>query len=160
MSNLKIVTIPDPILTRKTEAVKDFNPALNKLVTDMIQACKTANGIGLAAPQIGKSIRLCIIDLDHLGLAPFALVNPQIKKRSWKKIEMEEGCLSIPGIFGIVKRPAKISVEAQNLDGKKHTFVADGLVARVIQHEVDHLDGILFTSKMSKQTLGRPKDKM
>ncbi len=157
---LKIVTIPDPILTSKTEPVKDFNPVLKKLVSDMIQTCKNANGIGLAAPQIGKSIRLCIINLDHLGLAPFALVNPRITKKSWKKIEMEEGCLSIPGIFGIVKRPAKITVEAQNLKGEKSTFMADGLVSRVIQHEVDHLDGILFTSKMGKATSGKPKEKM
>lgn len=157
---LKIVTIPDPILTKKTSLIDEPGPYIKKLVADMIEACRKSNGIGLAAPQIGKSIRLCIINLEHVGLTPFALINPKIIKRSWKKIEMEEGCLSIPGIFGIVKRPERIKVEAQNLNGEKHVFDADGLVARVIQHEVDHLDGILFTSKMKKETSGKAQEKM
>ncbi len=157
---LKIVQIPDPILTKKTEPIKQIDPGLVKLVEEMIDACRKANGIGLAAPQIGKSIRLCIINLEHMGLPPFALVNPKITKKSWKKVEMEEGCLSIPGVYGMVKRPAKIKVQAKNLDGDKHVFEADGLLARVIQHEVDHLDGILFTTKMSKQTPGKPEEKM
>lgn len=152
---LKVITIPDPILNTKTKPVDRFNNDLRELVSDMIEACRSANGIGIAAPQIGKSIRLCIINLEHMGLMPFALVNPKIIKKSWKKIEMEEGCLSIPGVFGIVKRPKKIKVEAQNLHGEKNTFKADGMLSRVIQHEIDHLDGILFTSKMIRQTDGR-----
>jgi peptide deformylase len=151
---LKLVTIPNPILNKKTTLIKDFDKSLDKLVSDMIESCRKANGIGLAAPQIGKSIRLCIINLEHLGLPPFALVNPKIIKKSWKKVDMEEGCLSIPGVFGMVKRPVKIVVEAQNLKGEVNKFEADGMLSRVIQHEVDHLDGILFTSKMSKQTTG------
>ena len=157
---LKIVTIPDPILNKKTELIKKIDSGLLKLVDHMIETCRKANGIGLAAPQIGKSIRLCIINLEHLGMPPFALVNPKIVKKSFKKIELEEGCLSIPGVFGIVKRPVKIQVEALTLNGDKHKFEADGLLSRVIQHEVDHLDGILFTSKMTKQTTGKPKEKM
>lgn len=149
--NLKIVTIPNPILTKKTELVKKIDQNLLKLVDDMIKTCRKASGIGLAAPQIGKSIRLCVINLEHLGLTPFALINPKITKKSWKKIEMEEGCLSIPGIFGIVKRPEKIKVKAQSINGDKQIFDAEGLIARVIQHEIDHLDGILFTSKMIKE---------
>lgn len=159
-SMLKIVTIPDPILTQKTSLLKTVDSSLTKLADEMIETCRKANGIGLAAPQIGQSIRFCIINLEHLGLPPFALVNPKITSKSWKKIEMEEGCLSIPGIFGIVKRPQKIKVTAQNLKGEKHSFEADGMLARVIQHEVDHLDGILFTSKMIKQTSGKPEEKM
>lgn len=157
---LKIVTIPDLILTKKTSLIKEVDSTTKKLVGDMIEVCRKANGIGLAAPQIGKSIRLCIINLEHMGLLPFALINPRIIKKSWKKIEMEEGCLSIPGVFGIVKRPERIKVEAQNLNGEKNVFYATGMVSRVIQHEVDHLDGILFTSKMSRETSGRPKEKM
>ncbi len=157
---LKIVTIPDPVLTKKTSLVKTFDSALKKLSEEMIKACKSAHGIGLAAPQIGKSIRMCIIDLEHMGLPAFVLVNPKITKKSWKKVDMEEGCLSIPGVFGIVKRPEKIKVEAQNLQGEKHLFDASGLVARVIQHEVDHLDGVLFTSKIIKKTSGKPDEKM
>jgi peptide deformylase len=157
---LKVVTIPNPILNKKTELIKKIDSEILTLVRDMVDACRKANGIGLAAPQIGKSIRLCIINLEHLGLPPFALINPKIVKKSWKKVEMEEGCLSIPGVFGMVKRPVKVTVEAQNLEGGKNKFEADGLLSRVIQHEVDHLDGILFTSKMSKLTSGKPKEKM
>lgn len=130
------------------------------MVQQMIESCRKVNGIGLAAPQIGKSIRLCIINLEHMGLPPFALINPKITKKSWKKVEMEEGCLSIPGLFGIVKRPQKVTVEALNLKGEKNKFVADGMLSRVVQHEVDHLDGILFTSKMIRQTSGKPQEKM
>ncbi len=157
---LKIVKIPNPILNKKTALIKKFDASLVKLAEDMIETCRSVNGIGLAAPQIGKSIRLCIIDLEHMGLPPFALVNPKIVKRSTKKVEMEEGCLSIPGIFGIVRRPEKITLQTYGLDGKKLKLDADGILARVIQHEIDHLDGILFTSKMIRQTSGKPQEKM
>jgi peptide deformylase len=95
-----------------------------------------------------------------MGLPPFALVNPKIVKKSWKQVEMEEGCLSIPGVFGMVKRPAKITVQAENQLGEKSKFVADGMLARVIQHEVDHLDGVLFTSKITKRTSAKPEERM
>ena len=151
---LKIITIPDPILTQKTDPVKKIDRDIFKLVQDMIETCRAANGIGLAAPQVGLSLRLCVINLEHLGLDPFALINPKIVTKSWKKIEMEEGCLSIPGVFGIVKRPEKITVKAINLAGKENIVKADGLLARVIQHEVDHLDVILITSKIIRRTDG------
>jgi peptide deformylase len=157
---LKIVKTPDPILETKTAPVKEITPEILKLVRDMIDTCRKAQGIGLAAPQIGKSIRLCIINLEHLGLPPFALVNPKIVKTSWKKADMEEGCLSIPGLYGMVKRPAKVTVEAMNIEGNKTKFEADGILARVLQHEIDHLDGVLFTSKMSTQTSGEPLEQM
>ncbi|MBX4204587.1 MAG: peptide deformylase [Candidatus Doudnabacteria bacterium] len=157
---LKIVKVPDPILTQKTSLVKTVNEEILNLVVEMIAACRKANGIGLAAPQIGKSLRLCIINLEHVGLPPFALVNPRIVRKSLKKIEMEEGCLSIPGVFGIVKRPASVTVKAMNLEGKENKFKAGGLLARVIQHELDHLDGILFTTKIIRQTTGNPEEKM
>ena len=151
---LKIVTIPNPILTTKTKPVEKIDRSILTLVNDMIETCRKAQGIGLAAPQIGKSIRLCIINLEHLGVAPFALINPKITKKSWKKSEMEEGCLSIPGIYGIVRRPEKIKVKASNLLGRENELEADGLLARVIQHEIDHLDGILITSKLVRETDG------
>jgi len=157
---LKIVKIPDPILTKKTQLIEKVDDAILNLISEMVETCRKAEGIGLAAPQIGKSLRLCIINLEHMGLPPFALVNPKIVRKSFRKIEMEEGCLSIPGVFGIVKRPEKITVQTLNLEGKKHKFKADGLLARVIQHEIDHLDGILFTSKMIRETTGKPEEKM
>lgn len=151
---LKILTVPHPILTQKTQLVEKITPGTLRLVDDMIKICRASSGIGLAAPQIGRSLRLCIINLEHLGIPPFALVNPKITKKSWKKTEMEEGCLSIPGVFGIVKRPEKIRVKAKNLNGQESELEASGLLSRVIQHEVDHLDGILFTSKIIKYTDG------
>jgi peptide deformylase len=157
---LKIVKVPDPILESKTALVKEITPEILKLVKDMIDTCRKAQGIGLAAPQIGKSLRLCIINLEHLGLPPFALINPKIVRTSWKKINMEEGCLSIPGLYGMVKRPAKITIKATNIEGRETKFEADGILARVLQHEIDHLDGVLFTSKMSKQTSGEPMEQM
>ena len=157
---LKIVTIPNSILTKKTALIKSVDRSLIKLADDMIETCRSSHGIGLAATQIGKSIRFCVINLEHLGLPSFALVNPKIVRKSWKKTEMEEGCLSVPGIFGIVKRSQKISVVAQDLKGEKHRFSADGMLARVIQHEVDHLDGILFISKIIKMTSGKSEKSM
>jgi peptide deformylase len=157
---LKIVKVPDPILETKTALVKEITPEIIKLVKDMIETCRKAQGIGLAAPQVGQSLRLCIINLEHLGLPPFGLINPKIVKTSWKKIDMEEGCLSIPGLFGLVKRPAKVTVKAMNIEGTETKFQADGILARVLQHEIDHLDGVLFTSKMSKQTSGEPMEQM
>ena len=151
---LEIITVPNPILTTKTQPVAKITPDVLKLAQDMIETCKQAQGIGLAAPQIGKSIRLCVVNLEHMGIPLFALINPKIKKKSWKKSEMEEGCLSIPGIYGIVRRPDKIKVGALNLKGQENELSADGLLARVIQHEVDHLDGILITSKLVRRTDG------
>lgn len=151
---LKIVTAPNPILTKKTALIKKIDQGVLDLVRDMLQTVKKADGVGLAAPQIGKSLRICVINLEHLGVPPFALINPKIAKKSWKKIEMEEGCLSVPGLFGLVKRPQKIRIKAQNLDGQWLEMDADGFLARVIQHEVDHLDGVLFTTKILKVTSG------
>jgi peptide deformylase len=157
---LKIIKVPNPILTTKTSKIKKIDDDVLNLIGEMIEICRKANGVGLAAPQIGKSIRLCIINLEHVGLPPFALINPTITKKSFKKIQMEEGCLSIPGVFGIVKRPRNITVRTQDMDGKERTFKADGLLARVIQHEIDHLDGVLFTSKMIRETTGKQDEKM
>jgi peptide deformylase len=151
---LKILTVPNSILTTKTEQIKKIDSEILTLIPKMLETCRTANGIGLAAPQIGRSVRMCIINLEHLGIPPFALINPKITKKSWRKVELEEGCLSIPGVYGIVRRPKKITVEAQNEKGELKRLEADEMLSRVIQHEVDHLDGILFTSKMRKKTDG------
>ncbi|MGE5298168.1 MAG: peptide deformylase [Acidobacteriaceae bacterium] len=157
---LKIITAPDPILYKKTKPVKDIDQGLRQLAANMIETCRLLKGIGIAAPQVGHSIRMCTIELEDLGIPPFALINPKITKRSWKKIEMEEGCLSVPGVFGMVKRPISVKVTALNLEGNKVTINADGILARVLQHEIDHLDGILFTSKTLKQTAGPKLEKM
>lgn len=104
---------------------------------------KTA-GVGLAAPQIGKNIRLAVINSKD---GAFCLINPKFTKKSWARELAQEGCLSLPGVFGKVKRHKKVSLTYYNQDGKKNKLTAAGLMARVIQHEVDHLDGILFTDR-------------
>jgi peptide deformylase len=157
---LKIIKVPDPILTKPTVPVKEVTPEVLKLVKDMMETCKKANGIGIAAPQVGRKERICVVDLEHMGLPAFALINPKIVKKSWRKVDMEEGCLSIPGTFGMVKRPSMVTVQATNVEGVKTKFEADGMLARVVQHELDHLDGVLFTSKMHRQTSGEPTGKM
>jgi len=103
-----------------------------------------SDGVGLAAPQIGKNIRLCVINAKE---GPICLINPKITKKSWTKEWGEEGCLSIPNVFGQVKRHKKITCQYFNLSGKVLKLSAEGLLARVIQHEVDHLDGVLFIDK-------------
>jgi len=117
------------------------------LAKDLIESMKEHGGLGIAAPQIGISLRVVIIDTKQ---GPLALFNPEISAFSWRKKTDEEGCLSVPGVYGMVKRSMKISVCAYSHAGEKINFKAEGLFARVIQHEVDHLDGILFIDHAKK----------
>jgi len=144
MSRLEIKTNPDPILREKAKKISEITPEIKRLILDMAETMKKANGIGLAAPQIGQSIRLCVINTEKGHLA---LINPTITWKSLRKENEEEGCLSVPGIFKPVKRSKIIYVKALNQDNKEIKFRASGLFARVIQHEVDHLDGVLITDK-------------
>ena len=148
--NLPIITFPNEILKRETEKIRDpKSPEIRALVFDMLETMeKTSNCLGLAAPQVGKAVRLCIIKLDG---KTHILINPEIKSKSWAKIVMEEGCLSFPGEFMPIKRPKKVIVVAQDRDGQEMTLKADGLLARALQHEIDHLDGILFIERVSKK---------
>lgn len=147
MPILKILTQPDPILRKKSVAI---NPEIIKsrefksLVSSMAKTMVKTDGVGLAAPQIGKNIRLAVINSKDGVLCLF---NPKITKKSWARELGEEGCLSIPNIFGKVKRHKKICLTFYNQEGKKTKLTAEGLMARVLQHEIDHLDGILFIDK-------------
>ncbi|RJR32164.1 peptide deformylase [Candidatus Parcubacteria bacterium] len=152
---LNILLFPDKGLQKKSKKIKDFNTdEINQLILDMDKTMKERNGIGLAAPQVGKNIRLILVNTEKGSLA---LLNPKIKRKSWAKELGEEGCLSLPEIWGLVKRCKKIKVEAMTKQGKKITFEAEGLFARVIQHEVDHLDGILFIKRTKKIVKGADK---
>jgi peptide deformylase len=114
----------------------------------MLETMEAAqNSVGLAAPQVGKSIALCIIKLEG---KTHILFNPKIKSKSWKKEIQEEGCLSFPGKFILVKRNAKVKVEAQDRTGKKINLKGEGLLARAFQHEIDHLNGVLYIDKEEK----------
>ncbi|HMQ02062.1 MAG TPA: peptide deformylase [Candidatus Doudnabacteria bacterium] len=153
---LPISKLPAKVLrTPTTEVPLPAEKKLFRLVKDMIATCKAADGVGLAAPQIGRNLNLAIIFLEEAGLPAFPIINPVITKTSSEQTELEEGCLSIPGVFGKVKRPKKITVEAYNLEGKKFTLTDDTFLARVLQHEIDHLNRILILDKFTEITTGQ-----
>lgn len=142
---LKIITNPNKILRQKASAIKDItDKEIQKLIPEMIETMLRKDGLGLAAPQVGQSVRM--IAVRHKD-GELIMINPMIVKKSLLKEIDEEGCLSVPNIFGEVKRCKKITVKYLDGDGKQHKISAEGLFARVIQHEIDHLDGILFIDK-------------
>jgi peptide deformylase len=147
-----IIFADDPILRKKSKKVKNFGEALQALIDDMLETMQAANGVGLAAPQIGALERVIIIQLpeDEEDLQSgrlFALCNPQIVRADGEE-ESEEGCLCLPGYVGNVRRATSVTVKAQDSRGKKVRIKAEGLLARAFQHEIDHLDGILFIDRV------------
>jgi peptide deformylase len=152
---LPITKLPSAILRQETKTVTFPLPKdVRRLIKDMLQTVKKADGIGLAAPQVSQSFNLAIVYLEDSGVPAFALINPVITNHSKEQVEIEEGCLSMPGVFGMVKRPKKISIEAYDLEGKKISLTDDGWIARVMQHEIDHLHGTLIIDKFEKITRG------
>ena len=149
MSILKILTIPEPSLRQKSAAIKPAEILkLKPLILNMIETMREAEGVGLAAPQVDKNIRLAIINQDAApDSSDWILINPKITKHSWKRLKDEEGCLSIPGAQKKISRFAKITIKALDAKGQPLNFQAEALFARVIQHEIDHLDGILIVDK-------------
>jgi len=143
---LKILTDNNPALRQKAEKVKEITAEIKRLVLDMIEIMEKNEGLGLAANQVGKLLRIIIIEPEPNQKA-IVLINPEIKRKSWKKEEIVEGCLSLPEIYLSVKRPVKITVEALDINGEKIKIKAEGLLARIIQHETDHLNGILIVDK-------------
>jgi len=147
----------DPILRRKAGPVSAITPEIKQLIADLLETMYHQVGIGIAAPQVGVSLRVIIVDDGEGG--PLALVNPLITAQGGRAVA-EEGCLSIPGIFAPVERAEWVGAEALNGDGHPLRFSARGLQARVIQHEIDHLDGILFIDRLDKATRDRIKRKI
>ena len=154
MTVLEIVTLPDKILRQKARPVTNFDDDLQQLIDDMIETMREAPGVGLAAPQIGQSLRLTVIEtlpeLDEEGneieesRELFVIANPEIVWRSRKMVEGIEGCLSIPGYVGEVERHEEIRVRAQDRHGRNIKIKAKGWTARIFQHEIDHLNGVLY----------------
>lgn len=140
MKTLDIRVLGDPILRQDTVPVAEVTDELRRLVEDMFTTMYAAEGIGLAAPQVGRSERLAVVDVEG---AKYALINPEILTREGSA-RAEEGCLSIPDVFGEVERPQRITVRALDVEGRQFELAADELLARAIQHEVDHLHGKLF----------------
>lgn len=150
MALLKVRILGDPILRAKASPVRVFDAALETLANDMLETMDDAPGVGLAAPQVGVSSRLFVYDSGEAGERG-ALCNPIITWVSDELIEMEEGCLSIPDAYFPVTRPASITVDGLRTDGSPVTITATEVLARVFQHEIDHLDGILFIDHLPKE---------
>ena len=152
MAKKQILTIPDPLLRKVSEPVTSVNTEVKNLMDDMLETMYAAPGIGLAAVQVGVLKRIIVIDLSKDGQKkdPLFIVNPQITFKSDELISYEEGCLSIPNQFAEVKRPSSCKVNFLDYNGKKREMNADGLLATCIQHEVDHLNGVLFIDHLSK----------
>lgn len=147
----EIVKYPDPVLAKPGEPVTEFDDKLKTLVEEMFESMYAAHGIGLAAPQIGLSKRITVIDVNFKKdpADQLVLINPQIIEREGQQFE-EEGCLSLPDIRDKVKRSAKVKVRAQNADGEWFEVEGEELLSRAFQHEIDHLDGVLFIDRLSR----------
>ncbi len=163
---LEILTYPNPVLREVSEPVKEFGPELKKFADDMLETMYEANGIGLAAIQVGRLIQMLVIDirsrdaqsieeinedlteLERKITQPLVLINPEIVQ-GWGKTTFDEGCLSVPSFFETVERFEKVEIQAQDVNGKEIRFTTDGLLAICIQHEMDHLKGMLFIDHIS-----------
>ncbi|GAB4240349.1 MAG: peptide deformylase [Acidobacteriota bacterium] len=145
-----IVKYPDPRLKERCKPVTKFDGELRQLAADMLETMYAAPGVGLAAPQVGETVRLIVVDVSA-GEEPdrhLVLVNPELVEQQGTQ-KGEEGCLSIPGVTGVVERPARVLVRAQDLDGKPFEVEGEELMARILCHEIDHLDGILYLDRLS-----------
>ena len=156
MALRKIVTLPDPVLKRRARPVNQFGKELHTLLDDMVETMREAPGVGLAAPQIGLSDRIIVIEYfekeqdEEVEDAPrkvWAVINPEIVKVSEETLMGVEGCLSIPGLVGEVERHAEVQVKGMNRHGKPMKIKAKGWLARIFQHEIDHVNGVLFTER-------------
>ncbi len=161
----KIVRYPDPVLRAKCHLVTEVTPDIRTLAADMLETMHEANGVGLAAPQVGIDLQLAVIDVSHnpdcitfikidgekadmVKHMPIVFINPKLELGSAKEIG-EEGCLSFPRLRGDIRRASEIKVTYQDLDGRTVTIETDGLLARAFQHEIDHLNGILFIDRLN-----------
>ena len=146
MSLREIITYPDPVLRRKSESVEEVNEEVKKLIDDMTETMYDSRGVGLAAVQIGVLKRVIVVGV---GEELVALVNPEILESEGEE-QMEEGCLCLPGVLVDIKRSEKVKVKGLNEKGEEMVVDAEGLLARALQHEIDHLNGILIVDKVSK----------
>lgn len=152
MAVRKIVYMGDPVLRREAEPVERFDEELQALVSDMFETMYHAEGVGLAAPQVGISKRILVVDVrdeEDEARGRFALVNPEIVTASSEKDKGPEGCLSIPGLEEVVERPWAVQVRGQDPTGQEVVIDAEALLSRALQHEIDHLDGVLFLDRVS-----------
>jgi len=151
----EIITLPHPTLRKKARPVANFGPELQTLIDDMFETMRQAPGVGLAATQLDVPLRLFVAEFnddedENTPPKSYVLINPEIPRRSQETDVGVEGCLSIPGILGEVERPAEITITGLNRRGQPVKIKADGWLARIFQHEVDHLNGVLFVDRAEK----------
>jgi len=147
-----LIILPDPVLRQVSRPLETVDSRVLKLADDMLDTMYDAPGIGLAAIQVGEPLRLLVIDVakEEEGKKPQVFINPEIVASSDTRSTYEEGCLSIPGYYAEVERPADITVKYLDRDGKEQVLAAEGLLATCLQHEIDHLDGVLFIDHISR----------
>lgn len=151
----RIVTHPDPVLRRKARKVTDFSPELQTLIDDMVETMRVAPGVGLAAPQVDVSLRVIVVEFGdeedpEVPAKLYVVVNPEISRLAQDSEMGAEGCLSIPGFAGNVERPVEAVIKGLNRHGKPLRIKANGWLARIFQHEIDHLDGVLFIDRAER----------
>ena len=161
MTLRKVITVPNEILRKKAHTVTKFDKNIKTLIDDMVETMRDAPGVGLAAPQLGILERVIVIEFgdeddEEIPAKLYAVVNPEITRFSDEKVMGVEGCLSVPGIVGDVERSVSIVVKGQNRNGKNVKYKLKGWVARIFQHEIDHLHGILFTDLA--ESIWQPED--
>lgn len=161
MAIREIVFVPDPVLRRKAHKVTDYDKDLQTLVDDMVETMRKAPGVGLAAPQVGVATRLIVVEYgeeedENAPKKLYIVANPEIVKASEETENGVEACLSVPGLVGEVDRNLKILVKGYNRRGQPVKIKAEGWLARIFQHEIDHLDGVLFTDRAS--AVWKPKE--
>ncbi len=161
MAVLEIATYGNPVLRKEAEEVTKIDGEIIEIIENMKETLITQNGVGLAAPQVGISKKIFIVDLpQEKGSRRMVLLNPKIIFYSKDKVTAEEGCLSFPGIWGNVERSLKVRVKATLLSGKKTVIEGEGMFARVLQHEIDHLEGKLFIDYFSEEDKEKNKEKL
>jgi peptide deformylase len=149
MSVLPIRTLPDPVLRQKSKRVKTIDGSIQKLIENMLETVRAAPGrAGLAAPQVGTSLRVIVIDIP--GAENVVLINPEIVKRSGER-PVTEGCLSVPGYYGEIKRAESVTAKGRDANGKEIRIKAEELLAQALEHEIDHLNGILYIDHLESQ---------
>ncbi len=149
MTLLEIKKYPDPVLKEQSVEVVTFDDELGKLLDNMLETMYASNGVGLAAPQVGILKRIAVVDVSREGTNPLVFINPEIIAKAGK-VKSEEGCLSIPDYRDTIYRSATVTVRAVDRKGKKFEVEAEELFSMCLQHEIDHLDGILFTDRLSR----------
>ncbi len=155
MSAREVILVPHPTLRKKSEPVSDFGPELQELIDDMVETIRLESGVGLAAPQVNVSQQVIVIEFgseeeEELPPELYILVNPKITRFSTDAVLGAEGCLSIPGLMGEVERAYQVTVEGKDRTGSPVTLHLEGWLARVFQHEIDHLNGILYTDRATQ----------